>query len=238
MGFYQILSKYYDDLFPAKEQEMAFVNSLLGDSETLLDIGSGTGNKTAILAQGRRHCVGIDMDEKMVEAAAARHADANLTFLRLDMREMGKTFSPNSFDAAVCLGNTLAHLHQVGELMGLFRDMAAILKRNGVFIGQIINYDRIIDRHITELPVIETDEVVFRRGYDWHDSQMLFAATITDKKTGEEHVNAVPLRPILKAAMDGVLYDAGFGAVEHFGSYSGEPFTEDSYHLIFKTTAL
>lgn len=238
MDFYSLLSKYYDEVFPAKEAELRFVSSLLDGCTDLLDIGCGTGNKTAILAQGRR-AAGFDMDPEMIARASAAHTGENLHFFTLDMRELTSVLSPGSFDAAVCLGNTLAHLHRDGEQTAFFRQVRTILRPGGVVVGQVLNYDRIVDNHIATLPLIETPNVRFERGYQWREGQLRFVTRIVDKHTGDAFDNDIPLRPILRAAVDSVLAATGFGVVEHYGSYAGEPFREaDSFHLIFKSTTL
>lgn len=238
MDFYSLLSKYYDEVFPAKEPELRFVSSLLDGCTELLDIGCGTGNKTAILAKGRR-AAGFDMDPEMVARASAAHAGANLHFFALDMRDIASVLSPGSFDAAVCLGNTLAHLHRDGELTAFFRQVHTVLRTGGVFVGQILNYDRIVDKQVAALPLIDTPNVRFERNYEWREGQLRFVTRITDKHTSVAFDNDIPLRPILRAAVDSVLAANGFGVVEHYGSYSGEPFREaESFHLIFKSTAL
>lgn len=236
MTFYETLSKYYDELFPFGEAELTFIESLLGDARDLLDIGCGTGGKTAILAHNRR-AAGFDMDEGMIARANAAHAGPNVHFFALDMRNMASVLSPGSFDAAVCIGNTLAHLHRGDELLEFFRRIQDILRPGGVFVGQILNYDRIVNDKISSLPLIDTPNVRFERSYAWEGGQLRFITRITDKTTGETHDNNIPLRPILRSAVDGILSIAEFGPVEHYGSYAGEPFREeDSFHLIVKTT--
>ena len=234
MSFYQTLSRYYDEIFPAGEKEMAFVNTLLEGKTRLLDVGCGTGNKTIALAKGRELVSAFDLDEGMVEKARARPEAKTINFLALDMLDLEKVFAPPSFDAVVCLGNTLAHLTEAGTLGGFIRQVRSVLQPGGIFVAQLLNYSRIIEQKIDRLPLVETEHVVFDRGYEWRGCDMHFVTELRVKATGERFENDIVLRPIVKFPIDGALEAAGFGLVNHYGSYAGEPYRADSYHLIFK----
>lgn len=234
MDFYRILSKYYDELFPIQVEEMDFVVSLLRDADPLLDAGCGTGNKTAILAEGR-HAVGFDSNADMIALANERYATERLSFVRLDMREMGARFAPGSFAAVTCLGNTLAHLTGDGELREMLRQARAVLGRDGVFVVQILNYDRMLGRAATPLPVLESDRVVFIREYRRQGVGMVFHSAITEKDGGKVWENDVPIHPIPRAGLDGLLAEEGFAPAAHYGSYAGAVYAEEtSFHLIIR----
>lgn len=234
MGFYQKLSQYYDEIFPASEAEAAFVRQLLTGKKRLLDIGCGNGNKTALLkTDSVESVVGIDADQGMVDAARRDHARAGLSYLTLDMLSLGSAFPPGSFDGAVCLGNTLVHLTRPGELAELLRQTHAVLQPGGVLTAQIINYDRIIEKQLNSLPVIETPNLTFLRQYQWRDGDMHFLTTLRLKNGGEYHFDTL-LNPIRQAALDEVLTAAGFGGTDYYGSFAGEPYGADSYHIVFR----
>lgn len=237
MGFYQELSRHYDEIFPARESDAAFVRQLLAGKKRLLDIGCGTGNKTAMLkTEATENVTGIDANPGMIETARRNHTQAGISFLSLDMRDLTSVFSPGSFDSAVCLGNTLAHLTNPGELIGLFRQVRTILEPGGVFVAQMINYDRILNNRVDSLPVIDTPNLTFIRKYEWRDGDMHFVSTLRLKDGTEHHFDTI-LRPILKAVLDGNLEEAGFDMTECYGSFTGAPYDADSYHTIFRAHA-
>lgn len=236
MTFYEQLSRYYDEVFPAGEAEMHFVRDMLAGCERILDIGCGTGNKTEILSEGAR-AVAFDADPGMIAAARRRHAAPNIRYLVLDMLEMNKAFAAGDFDAALCLGNTLAHLNREKDLPAFLGQAWGVLTEDGVFIAQILNYDRIVRQHITELPPLETANVRFERRYDWRDDNMHFVTDLDVKRDGEVFRNDIVLRPILKHELDDALTAAGFRRIEHYGSYAGTPYDADSFHLIVRAYA-
>ena len=51
MGFYESISAYYDDIFPASETAVIFLDSLTKPEGRMLDLACGTGGHALGLAQ-------------------------------------------------------------------------------------------------------------------------------------------------------------------------------------------
>lgn len=232
MDFYTAISAYYDAIFPVDAAEMAFVSNLLDGRKNILDIGCGTGNKTVLLAREGRKITAVDADETMIERARRDNAGPGITYGVTDMRRIGTAFPAGTFDAALCLGNTLVHLPEPALIETVLRDTATVLDATGLCVIQILNYDRICDNKIRELPVLETAVFRFSRHYEWQGSEMLFVTELFIKDSGETIRNAVPLYPLRQAELGAALAKAGFGPVEYYGSYSGVALAADSFVLI------
>ncbi len=237
MPDYTRLAGWYDEIFPVSPAEMAFVNSRLGPAKRLLDIGCGTGNKTVFLAPGREIVNAIDADPGMIPAAQAGHFSPNIDYAVLDMNDIAGHFPARSFDAAVCLGNTLAHLSGVDDLGRFLKNLRSVLTPGGRFIAQILNYDRVLDNNVTDLPRIETDNVVFTRRYEWRDGVMHFVTECRGKADGASDHGDTVLYPFRKGEVEALLAEHGFAAPDCFGSYDGAEWTPTSYHFIFDTAA-
>ena len=236
MTFYSSISAYYDEIFPVDANEMAFVRKQLDDCtsgcKNLLDIGCGSGNKTELLAGNGRKIIAIDGDAGMIEEAKKNHTRPDIEYLSLDMTKIAQAFKPESFDALLCLGNTLVHLPGPEDIARLLAEMGGILKPGGLAVIQILNYDRILDKMLHALPQLETDKLKFTRYYDLQNCRMLFVTKLLVKETGQEINNSIPLYPLRKNELNFMLGEAGFLEVKHYGSYSGEPLTDDSFPLI------
>lgn len=236
MEFYQELSRYYDEIFAVDEKEMRFVASLLRGRESILDIGCGTGNKTVLLG-GSARITGVDGDPGMIERARADNARRNVTYALLDMAELDGHFPPGSFDAAVCLGNTLAHLAGLEAIMAMCRAVRGLLTPGGAFVCQVLNYARILDGNVSELPLIDTAHVRFVRRYVPRGKLLGFATELTVKETGETLRKETPLYPLRPEELEKAIREAGFVRQDHYGSYAGDPFREDSFVIIAAAVA-
>ena len=199
MEFYSSITDYYDFIFPFKQVQLDFVRVSLESSgagrpaygnPAVLDIGCATGSLAIGLAREGFSVTAADFDESMIAAArirAARELDpsSDIRFRQLDMREIGTVFRDCGFDALICFGNTLVHLTETDEISDFLRQTAAVLGPRGIFMMQIINYDRILDRNIDGLASIENDQVRFERCYEYEAGTGLinFKTCLTDKKT-------------------------------------------------------
>lgn len=232
MSFYKSISEQYDAIFPVDAAEMAFAGKLLEGRRKILDIGCGTGNKTVHLKNSHNEIIAVDGDETMIERARHDNARPGITYEVMDMRHICESFAAETFDAALCLGNTLAHLPSPREIADMLRETALLLNNAGVCVIQILNYDRILKNKVRELPVLEAERFRFSRFYDWKDGEMLFVTELFLKDSGKTVKNSVPLYPLRKAELDSALTAAGFSRVDYFGSYSGEALAENSFVLI------
>ena len=231
MDFYTALSAYYDEIFAVTPEDMALVARLLPPHGRILDVGCGTGNKTVLL-DNAADIHAIDLDGGMIAQARGRHARPHIVYSQMDMRHLtrhfGKEGKATSFDAFVCLGNTLVHLpeHEAGFFL---QSVRALLREGGAGVIQILNYDRILDKNISELPVLETEHTTFIRRYRWEKGEMHFVTSITLRATGEKLESDIVLYPLRTRKLEHLLLAAGFRTVNWYGSFAGGPLTGDSF---------
>ena len=234
MGFYHELSAYYDEVFAVNTAEMSFIKTQLAGRERLLDVGCGTWNKTVLLAAPGRSITAIDSDEAMVREGMEKHtADGSIHYRQLGMEDVGWAVRAEEFDSALCLGNTVVHLPDTDTVKEFFTSVGQVLSDAGLFIVQIVNYDRIIRENIKELPRLETENVAFERFYQWRQDEMHFLTRLTVKASGRVFENDIVLLPLKSGEMISFLCNAGFSKVELFGNYAGDAYDPDtSFHFI------
>ena len=165
--FYESIAKVYDYIFPKNRKQLEFVESIkkINSKEKMLDIGCATGNLTELLGEKTRNIIGIDLDKELLKEAKDKHP--NLNFENMNMLEINEKFEENSFERVVSFGNTLVHLDSREEVEEFFQKVYKTLKFNGFFIVQIINYNRIIEKNIKNLPTIDNEKVKFVRDYEY-----------------------------------------------------------------------
>jgi len=103
---------------------------------------------------------------------------------------------------------------------------------------QILNYDRILARHVVQLPTLVSEDPPLRfvRRYDYSagDRVVQFRTELTVREAGGERTvsNTVPLCIVSKEALERLAREAGFRHLEVFGGFGGEPLGPDSLPLI------
>lgn len=236
MEFYKQLSKYYDIIFPLNKQSVTFIKEHLA-AGPVLDLAAGTGNHALALARDGVQVTATDLDENMVVKIKEKAALDNVTItaLPLAMEELGQ-LKDKSFSTIICLGNSLVHLNSLESVKSVTTNMYDLLGEHGKLMIQIVNYDRVLNEGITELPLInrEKEQISFRRLYKHEENKIIFKGELTIG--GETLENEVSLLPITSQQLVDVLTSVGFSKINLFGSFKGEPFEINSPALIIDAT--
>ncbi|MGW0910955.1 class I SAM-dependent methyltransferase [Streptomyces sp. NPDC002784] len=106
----------------------ALIDRYSPEARTLLDFGCGTGRNLQLLAR-RFDCIGIDLQPGLVDYG--RHTRSELDLRVGDMRtvRLGCTA-----DVLVCLGNSLAYVHENADLQATFQTFAAHAHRHTLLV--------------------------------------------------------------------------------------------------------
>lgn len=238
MEFYQGISEYYDAIFPTGEAQLALLTKKFAGKNRILDLASGTGNYAIALAQQGYQVWGIDLNANMIAQAQAKgeNKDLPVEFLVADMQECDNFFPPKYFGGVFCIGNSLVHLPDKSAVFNLIKKVYHLLEDQGVFIIQIINYDRVLHYNIKSLPTIYNEQAgvkfVRKYRYDPLKKSIIFTATL-EIKDGQPVTNSVVLLPLLKDELVDYLKKAGFKHIEVFGDFKGNPFTLETQGGVF-----
>ena len=233
--FYESIAKVYDYIFPKNRKQLEFVESIkkISIKEKMLDIGCATGNLTELLGEKTRNIIGIDLDKELLKEAKDKHP--NLNFENMNMLEVNEKFEENSFDRVVSFGNTLVHLDSREEVEEFFQKVYKTLKFNGFFIVQIINYNRIIEKNIKNLPTIDNEKVKFVRDYEYDKSigKVDFITELTIKEANLNIKNNIKLLALTKIEIQKFLGEIGFRNIEFYGDFEGRELSDNSEAVIF-----
>lgn len=243
MSFYQSIADYYDFIFPSNQSQIDFVKETIPDpkNKSVLDIGCGTGNLDIALAKFFKTVAAIDSEESMVEKAKRKtgSSESNLQFLQMNMLEIETKFKKRMFDTIICFGNTLVHLESQEEIGYFIRQAINVLKPGGKILLQVINYDRILNKHIVGLPTIENEHIIFVRDYHYKadHNKILFKTLLTDKKNKQEIRNNIPLYPIRKVEISNLLEKANFSNIQFYSNFKRDKHFDDSIPLVVEATS-
>ncbi len=236
MSFYQVLSQYYDVLFPANHIQINFIEKYSQPATRILDLAAGTGNQAILLAKKGYDVTAIDSSEQMIAIMKEKvqEEQVSLQCIRLDMEKIQELMI-SAYDSIICIGNSIVHLNSVEEIRQMVTDIFKLLESDGTFIVQIVNYDRILEQNIKELPLIKRDEgITFQRTYEFLDEKIQFSGVLTVEQNGkkEQFLNTVELYPLQSFQLVSVLQEAGFSEITLFGDFMETEFTTSSPAII------
>jgi 2-polyprenyl-3-methyl-5-hydroxy-6-metoxy-1,4-benzoquinol methylase len=237
MSFYQQIAPYYHHIFKINANQVDFIKLKIPVSDAkILDIGCGIGTLSFALSNYYKNVVGIDMDAEMIRAASSKKKDVSksIQFQQLSMLKLDAFIDKNSVVGIICFGNTLVHLNSLDEVANFLQQAKTILKSNGKLLLQIVNYDKIIEKNIKQLPIIENDEITFERNYAYRKSEnkIDFKTRLTVKSTQQIIENSIELLPLLKKELALLLHKAGFDNCNYYGNFNQESYSIDSPALI------
>lgn len=231
--FYDDMVKYYSEIFPVGDKA-DFLHEHFLSSGPLLDVGCSNGNVAMALATLGYTLDAIDLSSAMIRSAVTNNTyPERLRFQEMNM--MSLTYPNNAFQGVFCIGNTLVHL-QAKDIDPFLKSIYERLKSDGKFILQILNYEKILKEKPEQLPLIETDHILFERHYQYRSTHIDFITRLMDKKEGLVFENSVPLYPLFTRDLIEHLSRAGFVCFEQYGSFAGTPYTDQSLTSIVVCT--
>ena len=155
-------------------------------------------------------------------------------------RVEGPVLSPGeglsgSFDAVLCLGNSLPHALTADDLSDALADFAAVLRPCGLLLIQNRNFDAVLARRKRFMGLEahrEGDrEWLFVRFYDFNpDGTITFNMIVLHRDTEgqwSQRVEATELRPLIYSQLIASLTVAGFTDIVCYGDMQGAPFDPD-----------
>lgn len=223
MKFYSELMRYYDNVFPLSPMKVTWLKAFVKAHGTLslLDVGCATGALCGAMTGLVPRVNGFDLDEAMIHKAMNQYPGCKAVFTVGNMLDMSDLFQGSTYDLVTCFGNTLVHLPP-DDLEKALEQIKIKLKAGGWFIGQILNYDTILDGPVKELPLIDNATIRFDRRYQWDESSQLdFKTKLTVKDSGEVYDNVIQLYPIRRHVLEGLLKCTGFKEINFYKDYKG-----------------
>jgi hypothetical protein len=117
------------------------------------------------------------------------------------------------------MGNTLAHLLSREALEETVQGFASIVHPGGVFVLQVLNYERILSRQERIQSVREEPSGMIVRFYDFGTPLLRFNILRLEKRDGgvRPGLSSIDLRPVLLPELKEILAGAGFGGALVFG---------------------
>jgi glycine/sarcosine N-methyltransferase len=249
---YDDLSEDYDRFVRWERRlafELPFIERQLDQAgaRRVLDAACGTGQHAIALARQGYEAVGADLSAGMI-AWARRSAAAE----GMDIAFVGAGFghlaavTEGTFDAVLCLGNSLPHVLSREGLATTLQDWAALLRPGGLLFVQNRNFDRVLaegDRWMPPQAYREDGrEWLFVRFYDLREDGTLTFNMLRLRREGEgvweQDVTSTELRPWRRAELAEAIESAGYSQIHYFGDMQGHGWAPQSPNLIVVATLM
>ncbi len=233
MGIYGRIAPHYDALFPVSEVQARFLAERLRatGSRTLLDAGCGSGRHLELLGGEGIALTGLEPDAGMAELARRRlGGEVEVAVAGL---EDADTAVKGPFDAALCLGNTLAHLVTPGTLARGLEALAALLAPGGLLITQTVNFDKALAEGRgpfvpKTLPDGRGGELIFERSYDFTAAPEQLGFRLSLRGAGVDLAETLPLLALTRERQLAALAAAGFGEIAAHGDWTGADWSAET----------
>lgn len=230
MPFYKALTPYYDQIFPANEKAVSFLSSHFKEGGSILDVGAGTGNMAISLSHEGFQVTATEPEEEMAEEIRlkSKSCPSPVSVATKTMQQLGEF--PDFYDGIYCIGNTLVHLNTLAQINTFIEQTYQKLSQDGVFIFQIVNFDKVLNKKDFTFPIIEKDSFTFQRHYEISGEHILFTTTLTEGEYSQR--NTVPLYPATSAQLLPLLKQSGFTSIDVYGSFAYKAYSIDTPALI------
>jgi ubiquinone/menaquinone biosynthesis C-methylase UbiE len=159
------LAEHYSWLFgglPERTKEnRAFFEKISLSGKAALDIGAGSGFQSIPLAQIGFRVTAVDLSAKLLEELERNRGDLQIQTVRADILQCIVEMKSQSFDACVCMGDTVTHLQSFGDVQRLLRDTHRVLATGGRFVIALRDFTKELRGDDRFIPVRADEQTIF-----------------------------------------------------------------------------
>ena len=221
--FFDNVSVFYDSMInfqsSLEKRVKAFAKFITPGMRTAADLGCGTGLDSIALSKLGLKVTGFDISTQMIDKAIknSKKHKCEIDFHKSSLERIPSEFT-NKFDIALSLGNSIANLSN-DKLQTAFNKIFKILKENGKFILQILNFDLIKKKNNRILKISKNDKYTFIRFFDIDKKYFKLNLLSFDSQTPDENkLLTTKLYPYSAGYLKSCLKKSGFKNVNIFGN--------------------
>lgn len=217
------------------EKEVAFAERQLEleVGSRVLDLCCGPGRHSVLLARRGYKVTGLDLSESYLDLArrAASDAEVALEAVSADMREI--PFN-NHFDAVINMYSSFGYLESEADDLKVLESIARSLKPHGRLLLDMLNREWAVANYIQNDWHSEPDGTLYveRRALDLASSRMRVRFVIVGPNGDRHDSIGHDIRLYTFTEMIRLLERVGFGGIEVFGGFDGEPYGIETRRMI------
>lgn len=162
---FEVFAEYYDRIYLKRkdyEKEAKSVKDIItgmekGESNTLLDVGCGTGEHLKHLSS-EYQCTGVDINRRMIEVTRKKVPEA-----RFKVANMIDFKLKDKFDVIICLFSSIGYVQSFSNLVKTFETFYRHLHDKGLVIVEPWVFKKDYKKAKISLDILEDEEVKFVR---------------------------------------------------------------------------
>ncbi|MFH1746140.1 MAG: class I SAM-dependent methyltransferase [Planctomycetota bacterium] len=222
------------------EREAPFYQRLFAEIgvSRVLDVACGTGHHAAMFNSWGLHVTGADVDPDMLAYCRQQwNGRSHLDWIKRSFEQPADP--PASFDAAICVGNSLAIAADSETVEQVLSAMRTSIRAGGVIVVQVLNLWRLSEGPTTwqkckRIRLGDDDRIVLKgihrigsRGF------VDFVALDLKDDTVTSHFHTANIHGFEAQMLQSLAERAGLTEIQLFGSYDEQPYDrEESQDII------
>lgn len=212
------LAEHYSWLFGglperARENRAFFEGIGLSGQGAALDIGAGSGFQSIPLAELGYAVTAVDLSAKLLAELKQNARDLPIETVKSDILACIVEMKSQSFDACVCMGDTLTHLGSFGDVQRLLREVNRVLAPGGRFVIALRDFTRELKGDARFIPVRADEHTIFSCFLEYEGDHVRVFDVIHQKREASNWEMRVSSYKKLRIAPDWLekrASDAGF----------------------------
>lgn len=199
---------------------------------SVLDTACGTGQHGAMFHSWGLRVEGADIDPVMIEKARAAFGEPEGLTWRV--RGFDEPVPPDrSFDAALCVGNSLSIAETPAAASAAVTAMLASVREGGLVLIQLLNHWRLKEGPSTWQKCMRVatsaGETIIVKGMHRSGSRVFLELLVLPlSEDCELKTSSIPLLCLDGAEVESMARDGGASSVELYGGYQGQPYEKES----------
>jgi len=199
----------------------------------ILDLGSGQGRYTRLLARAGHEVVGLDLSrDLLLEARESLKkkppAKGRLWYVRGDMRDI--PFS-RQFDLVINMFTSFGYFSEDSENRRALTAVAQALKPGGMFIIDYLNREEVL-RKLVQEDSYRRDGLIIKQWRRISEDGLRVEKKVCVEGPNRRECFEESVRLYSSREMEMMLSQAGLVVASLFGDYDGAPFRDDSPRFI------
>lgn len=135
---YNWFAQIYDELMDDSlyDKWLAYTTLRVPKTDTILELGCGTGILGIMLTKSGYNLTGLDLSEEMLSLAYDRQIEEETSFPLL-LRNMKDLSELPEYNSVICYSDALCYMEDEEELLTVFKEVYSKLTSEGVFLFDV-----------------------------------------------------------------------------------------------------